>query len=237
MDQDPAELSRERAVSSEPCSTRPNPFDEAESSSSRKRQRVSRQDSRSRSVDTARNSAPVSDSRSLRESSTKPDSEPTLPQTPTRTPIDRPPPERTSSKVTINLRTPRLLESPTPSPPPSSSPSKMANDEEDTGMRRSVESESDALSTIPAIETPSSSPSDAGSPTIELVPPSEDDRGSQSPPVAILSGDAEYADLWSDFPLLGGDGNLLSAVKSVQNYMQYGMLQQMPDLFYHCSLC
>src|SRR5690242_20502707 len=106
MDHDPAELSRERAVSSEPCSTRPNPF-EAENGSARKRRRFSRGGSRSRSVDTARDSDIVPDSRTLREDIQKSDIDidPAPPRTPTRIPSDHPPPEPTSSRVTINLRT------------------------------------------------------------------------------------------------------------------------------------
>lgn len=229
MDQDPAELSRERAVSSEPCSTRPNPFDESDSSS-RKRQRVSRQDSRSRSVDTARGSDPVSasasvpDSRPLRESSTKPDAVPPLPQTPTRMPSEAPP-EPTSSRVTINLRTARPLESIPSSPPSPNTPSKMVNSGEDTGTRVSVESESDALSTAPPIETPSSSPSSPseGDPPFELVPINENDGEfeSQSPPVVILDGDTIYSDPMIDFPYVGGD-TYEQGARNLARFMQYG---------------
>ena len=228
MDREAAELSRERAVSSEPCSTRPNPFDESVTSS-RKRQRVSRPDSRSRSVDTARHSDQVSDSSPLREDSTNPDSEPPpLPQTPTRMPSEgAPPPEPTSSRVTINLRTVRPLES-IPSSPPS--PSRMTNSREDVATRASVESESDALSTIPAIETPSSSPSERRSPSIELITISDDggDFGSRSPPVAILDGDTVFTNPMLDFPFLD-DQSLVDAVASLKNYMQFGTVHPIPQ--------
>jgi len=70
----------------------------------------------------------------------------------------------------------------------------MINEGEDAGTRISVESESDALSTIPAIETPSSSPSPIGSPTVELVVQSEDelDFGGHDPPVAIIDDDTDF---------------------------------------------
>ncbi|TVY49434.1 Ubiquitin carboxyl-terminal hydrolase 34 [Lachnellula cervina] len=220
MDREAAELSRERAVSSEPCSTRPNPFEEPVSSS-RKRQRVSRPDSRSRSVDTARYSDRAPDSSSLREDSTNPDSEPPhLPQTPTRMPSEGPPPpEPTSSRVTINLRTVRPLGS-IPSSPPS--PSRMVNSRENMATRASVESESDALSTIPAIETPSSSPSERRSPSVEVITVSEDggDFGSRSPPVAILDGDIVITNPMVEFPFLD-DQSLVDAVGSLKNYMQF----------------
>ncbi|TVY73211.1 Ubiquitin carboxyl-terminal hydrolase [Lachnellula suecica] len=215
QDQDPAE--RERAVSSEPCSaSRPNPFDET-ASSSRKRQRVSREGSvsRSRSVETARDD---DDDQDL-----------ALPRTPTRMPSDGPPPEPTSSRVTINLRTARPLD-PIPSSPPSpATPSKMGTRREDvdadagTGTRVSVESESDALSTVPAIETPSSSPSEAGSPKVELVPDSEDDGDFGGHiPVSLLDGEPMYNenDPMLDFPFLGDD-SLVTAAGRLQHYLQY----------------
>jgi ubiquitin carboxyl-terminal hydrolase 34 len=106
----------------------------------------------------------------------------------------------------------------------------MVNGREDAATRVSVESESDALSTIPAIETPSSSPSESGSPTIELVTISEDggDFGSRSPPVAILNGDTMFSDPMMDFPFLG-DESLVDAVGTLKHYMQYGTLQQVPQ--------
>ncbi|KAH6668875.1 ubiquitin C-terminal hydrolase-like protein [Halenospora varia] len=224
MDHDPAELSRERAVSSEPCSTRPNPF-EAENGSARKRRRFSRGGSRSRSVDTARDSDIVPDSRTLREDIQKSDIDidPAPPRTPTRIPSDHPPPEPTSSRVTINLRTARPLESIPSSPPSPATPSKMVNGGEDGGTRFSVESESDALSTVAdaALETPSSSPSPVGSPEIELITINEDDGDyeSQSPPVVTIDAD-EYGDPMLDFPYLG-DESLVSAVQKVSRFLQY----------------
>ena len=111
----------------------------------------------------------------------------------------------------------------------------MVNGREDAATRVSVESESDALSTIPAIETPSSSPSEPGSPTIELVTISEDggDFGSPSPPVAILDGDAMFPDPMMDFPFLG-DEPLVDAVAALKHYMQYGTLQQSTTI--SCSI-
>ncbi|RDL38126.1 Cysteine proteinase [Venustampulla echinocandica] len=231
MDHDhkPTELSRERAASSEPCSTRPNPFDETETSS-RKRQRVSRGGSRSQSVDTSRNSDIGSPSRSRSpragstSTSTSSEADPALPRTPTRIPSKSPLPEPTSSRVTINLRTARPLESIPSSPPSPTTPSKMVDGGEDSGTRVSVgsESDADALSAIPPIETPSSSPSATGSPTIELVPISEDDEDfeGRSPPVAIFDGDAVLSDPMPDFPYLGDD-SLVDGARKVARYLQF----------------
>ncbi|CAG8979171.1 hypothetical protein HYALB_00000306 [Hymenoscyphus albidus] len=219
MDPSPAELSRERAVSSEPCSTRPNPFKD-DDPSARKRQRVSREESRSRSVDTVceSESAPVPPSS---ECSTKAVADPAPPHTPTRIyPPGHPTTEPTSSRVTINLRTAPPLESIPSSPPSPTTPttlSKMANGEE-ADPRASIESESDALSTAPAVGTPTSSPSVPGSPPIEVIPLSEDDGDFEdsSPAVAILDTDKVL-----DFPFLESGEPLPNAIRRVANFLQY----------------
>ncbi|KAH6712037.1 ubiquitin C-terminal hydrolase-like protein [Leptodontidium sp. MPI-SDFR-AT-0119] len=225
------ESPRERAISSEPCSSgRPNPFDEdVTEQTSRKRQRVSLGgSSRSRSVDTAQDTdtdttLPDS-SMSLRGGLDKaePQTEPDLPSTPTNNTSDPLPAEPTSSRVTINLRTNRSLESIPSSPVSLASPSKMPNGggDEDTA-RISVESESDALSTIPAIETPSSSPSAASSPHVELVDMDDDDSDftSQDPPLAII--DDDHLDPMQSFPYKGDDEAVLAALKRVTHFLQY----------------
>jgi ubiquitin carboxyl-terminal hydrolase 34 len=99
----------------------------------------------------------------------------------------------------------------------------MVNDGEDTGTRVSVESESDALSTVPPIETPSSSPSPPGSPTIELIPISEDDAEYEdiSPAMAVFEGDAVTSDPMLDFPYLENQ-SLVEAVRKIARFLQYG---------------
>lgn len=103
----------------------------------------------------------------------------------------------------------------------------MVDGGEDAATRESVESESDALSTVPAIETPSSSPSEPGSPRVEIVTIDAGSRNyrTPSPPVAILDGDQVLHDLMSEFPLLG-DEPFVDAAKRLKHYMQYGSLQQ-----------
>jgi len=217
------ELPRERAISSEPCSGRPNPFDDVTEQTSRKRQRVSRGGSRSRSVDTARHLDIVQDSMLLRDGNTKAEPEADLPpSTPTRQLLEEPPAEPTSSRVTINLRTNRPLEV-IPSSPPS--PSKMPNGADDTGTRISIESESDALSTIPPIETPSSSPSPIGSPQVELVTIDEDDSdfANQDPPVAIIDDDTVFLDPMANFPYYAEGETINNTLTRVSRFLQYGM--------------
>lgn len=102
--------------------------------------------------------------------------------------------------------------------------------DEDTA-RISVESESDALSTIPAIETPSSSPSAASSPHVELVDMDDDDSDftSQDPPLAII--DDDHLDPMQSFPYKGDDEAVLAALKRVTHFLQYGMLGRLIETF------
>ncbi|KAG0647567.1 Ubiquitin-specific-processing protease 34 [Hyphodiscus hymeniophilus] len=224
MDHEPAELLRERAVSSEPCSTRPNPFNDNDHTS-RKRQRLSRGGSRSRSVDTVRTSD-ISDSMPLQEEPTDmPTGSPSPPPiTPPPKALGHLPTEPTSSRVTINLRTNKPSDLIPSSPPSPHTPTKM-NGAEDNRSGLSVETESDALSTFPAIETPSSSPSAiSSSPHIEVV--TEDDFRSQSPPVAIIGEDEIYIDPMRTFPY-GQDGeSLVSTLERVAHFFQYDAIDE-----------
>ncbi|KAK8125449.1 uncharacterized protein PG998_001208 [Apiospora kogelbergensis] len=91
--------STDRAVSSEPCSTRPNPFGDSDISA-RKRRRTSRTGSRSRSVESSPSRVDIPDETAIMRVDTP---EPTAPSTPpshSRDAITEP----HSSKVTINLR-------------------------------------------------------------------------------------------------------------------------------------
>jgi ubiquitin carboxyl-terminal hydrolase 34 len=107
----------------------------------------------------------------------------------------------------------------------------MVDGGEDLGTRISVESESDALSTIPAIETPSSSPSPMGSPTVELVVQSEDDSdfGGQDPPVAIIDDDSDsvYLDPLASFPYWAEGETLINTLVRVARFLQYGVYGQL----------
>lgn len=87
-----------------------------------------------------------------------------------------------------------------------------------------MESESDVLSTVPAIETPSSSTSAGGSPQIELVV-SEDDQdfGNRSLPVAIIGEDDIFGDPMQTFPFVQDGESLANATKRLAHYVQFGM--------------
>ncbi|KAK7940914.1 ubiquitin c-terminal hydrolase [Apiospora aurea] len=91
--------STDRAVSSEPCSTRPNPFGDSDIAA-RKRRRTSRTGSRSRSLESSLSRVDMPDEAAIMRVDTP---EPTAPSTPpsqSRGVISEP----HSSKVTINLR-------------------------------------------------------------------------------------------------------------------------------------
>ena len=98
----------------------------------------------------------------------------------------------------------------------------------------SVESESDVLSTIPAVETPSSSPSAMDSPRIELVVSEDDaDYRDRSPPVAIIGEDEIYSDPMESFPYVQPGETLVGTMKRLCSFIQYGMY---PIVIISCRL-
>ncbi|KAI4860782.1 hypothetical protein F4820DRAFT_95596 [Hypoxylon rubiginosum] len=154
MDQgsSPSEL-RDRAVSSEPCSTRPNPFDDGDLA--RKRRRTSLSGSRSASVDTLHSrddTAAASDTNIMKVDTP----EPLPPSTPARS---EPPTEPVSSKVTINLRNADSHEA-TPPSPSSPTPSRFQKDD----IKASVEESEVNMIQASPVEDASSSASDLDSP-------------------------------------------------------------------------
>jgi ubiquitin carboxyl-terminal hydrolase 34 len=150
------------------------------------------------------------------------------PSTPPCLPSD---PVEPTSRVTINLRT-RPLDSIPSSPPSPATPSKMPNAGVDAGTILSVESESDALSAIPAIETPSSSSSPIGSPQIELVTiEDDDDLSGGDPGVAIISDDTVYLDPLMNFPYFSDGETLCQTVGRLGRFLQHGsFLSSFPGL-------
>ncbi|KAI0446011.1 hypothetical protein F4803DRAFT_559647 [Xylaria telfairii] len=157
MDQDSrTDESRERALSSEPSSTRPNPFDDDDSNLlARKRRRTSLSGSPSASVRTAlsyENAIVASDTHDMKLDTP----EPTLPSTPDRP--DRPA-EPVSSRVTINLRNADSLEA-TPTSPASPTPS----GHRPGHVRDSVEAPEIDMAPTNPVDDGSSSSSTFGSP-------------------------------------------------------------------------
>jgi ubiquitin carboxyl-terminal hydrolase 34 len=101
----------------------------------------------------------------------------------------------------------------------------MVHRADDAGTRISIESESDALSTVPPIETPSSSASPIGSPQVELIPMDNDDSdfNNDDLPVAIINDDSDYLDLMSSFPYKAEGETLANTVNRLSRFIQFGM--------------
>ncbi|KAI1854859.1 hypothetical protein JX266_000977 [Neoarthrinium moseri] len=208
MEQDSrSDESRERAVSSEPSSTRPNPFVDADPSA-RKRRRTSLAGSRSRSVETlppqpeteledeAGAAAAVEN-----ESTMKVDSpEPPVPSTPPHSDPSSEPPstEPHSSKVTINLRNAMGLDAAPASPP---SPTKLPPSSED--IKISVEeSETDSAQLPPIADDTSSSTSVATGSDYPSAALDEDDDEDELERVAPRQAPTshDFAALLVNFP-------------------------------------
>ncbi|KAK4123811.1 hypothetical protein N657DRAFT_680934 [Parathielavia appendiculata] len=180
-----ADLSRDRTVSSEPCSTRPNPFDDSELA--RKRRRTSlTSGSRSRSAETLDfpPSSPVAGTSApdlQNDSAMKIDSDLSIPSTPEqRQHLDNEPAsEPRSSRVTINVRTPSRPPGQIPSSAPSPSPTGATPPpaESPTDARHtSLEGSGVVMSPNgTAIDVPMPSSSESGSPPIEIVSVSGED--------------------------------------------------------------
>lgn len=195
MDQDSrTDESRERALSSEPSSTRPNPFDDDDSNlSARKRRRTSLSGSPSASVRTALsydNTIVASDTHDMKVDTP----EPTLPSTPDRP--DRPA-EPVSSRVTINLRNADSLEA-TPTSPTSPTPS----GHRPGHVRDSVEAPEIDMAPTNPVDDGSSSSSTFGSPepAVISVEDLEDDIQFATREPQCPFRTADLGSIVSDFP-------------------------------------
>ena len=177
-----SDLSRERAVSSEPCQTRPNPFDDSDLSSRKRRRTSLASDSRSRSAETLDSSPSSPPERTppppelACDSAMKIDTEPTIPSTPEpRHPDIEPTSEVRSSRVTINVRTPSHSLDAIPSSAPSPSPAGVATPPPAAtlpadAVEASIEEDQDVAAVNgAAANVPPSSRSDSGSPPIEVI--------------------------------------------------------------------
>ena len=172
-----ADPSRERAVSSEPCSTRPNPFDDSDLSSRKRRRTSLASDSRSRSAETLDYSPSSPHERTPPpelggDSAMKIDSEPTIPSTPEPQQQSdlEPASGPRSSRVTINVRTPShpldVIPSSAPSPSPTSAtPPPATTPPADGG----VDEQGAVTANGAAVDIPVPSRSDSGSPPIEII--------------------------------------------------------------------
>lgn len=221
MDDELPDVPRERAVSSESCTTRANPFDDDERTP-RKRQRVLSDDSPAMSADDSQ----ASDTAGPRHlngmatagGATAPQTPPPLPNTP-----QYPTSAASINKVTLNLKPPRSSptnssksQSPTPSHAPTYENASIGR----TGMGRHASSEVVAIPT-PDSETPGSS-SAVGSPEVHLI--IEDDSDDESPAVEIISDEGLLdVGLMEQFPYQNSDESLKSVLKRMALFFENGM--------------
>ncbi|KAI1768826.1 hypothetical protein GGR53DRAFT_312192 [Hypoxylon sp. FL1150] len=193
MDQgsSPSEL-RDRAVSSEPCSTRPNPFDDGDSA--RKRRRTSLSGSRSASIDTLHSlneMAAISDPNAMNVDTP----EPLPPSTPARS---EPPTEPVSSRVTINLRNADNLEA-TPQSPSSPTPSRFQKD----SIKSSVEEPEVIMIQASPVGGASSSASELDSTDVPAMSIEDEIAIYATDPSMTLMSDgraAQFSAVMLDFP-------------------------------------
>ncbi|KAK4190072.1 ubiquitin carboxyl-terminal hydrolase 34 [Podospora australis] len=210
------EDSRDRAVSSEPCSTRPNPFDDSDVSARKRRRTSLNSGSRSRSIDSETEtltSSPRSSTLGERSSpeirtngsDMKIDSDPTVPTTPEQHPLDKEPrSEQRSSRVTINVRTPsrppplQVIPSSPSSPSLESSTPAAASPRNDTKVSME-ESEVEMAQGDTVVDTPVSSASGgSSSPPVEIVAVQPDDSDTFDECEAITILDDEDQDIGVD---------------------------------------
>ncbi|KAI9742649.1 MAG: Ubiquitin carboxyl-terminal hydrolase 34 [Claussenomyces sp. TS43310] len=225
MDLDSPELPRERAVSSEPCTTRPKPFDETESSS-RKRQRVSNSGSRSRSVDAGK--PPTATPGAIASDTVLMGNETESPSTPDNKTSANSITEPTSSKVTINLRKMAMPDTDSESALSPESPSNTTSSNHDHNRQMSkysTEVEGVASAKM-ALKSAFSSPSAGESPRIEVITVNDDDDDadfqSRTSPVAIIDDDFVMdADPMDLFPFRADEETLVSTVRRIARFWEF----------------
>lgn len=205
--------SRERAVSSEPGSTRPNPFDD-DGSSARKRRRTSLNGaSRSRSVESQKSCNNTPEGSAGGDSRRQPadqdtnmalDSSPSKPQTPERQQEHtQPASESKPTRITLNLKNRKHPPQPVPSSPISLKDieAELQGEQED-GIRLSVEaSDLDISHTSPqsADPDPDSLPpsmDDPDGPPIVSIDDDDDEFQDEESQVAVL----QFSDPMAEFP-------------------------------------
>ncbi|KPM43110.1 hypothetical protein AK830_g3489 [Neonectria ditissima] len=227
-----------RAASAEPSSTRPNPFDDGDVSS-RKRRRTSLSGSPVTSSDTMNPIHESSRSTTLegepdasdRASAAEAYREPITPQTPEqRCDSQEPPTEPSSSMVTLNLRNAPHNDgassspvSPSPSAKGSAHnaiPGEPPNTQVDN-VKTSVEDHETDLAAPESLDTPQSSSSCSEVPSIEVITvPSDEDMtsGRQSVDLSMSREGLVLVDPVPDFPFNDAEESLAETVHRLTQY-------------------
>lgn len=228
--------SKERAVSSEPCSTRPNPFDD-DGSSARKRRRTSLNGvSPSRSVETPKSThdtsidspeAALQAEQAERDSSMTMDSAPSEPRTPEpqREQV-QPTSESKPTRITLNLKNRKQESNHVPSSPISSNDADAELEGSRLqGIRLSVEdTELDVSHTLNDFRDTGSPTLDIDNPPIEIIDDDDDDDDESQdgvPQVILLQDpdDGEEPDPVTNFPYNTGDPVAEALSKLCQQHM------------------
>lgn len=214
--------SKERAVSSEPCSTRPNPFDDG-GSSARKRRRTSLNGvSPSRSVETPKSThdtplhSPEAASQAERDASMTMDFAPSAPRTPEpKQEQVLPASESKPTRITLNLKNRKQESHFMPSSPNSSNGADVELEgSRHEGIRLSVEnSELDVSHTLPDFRDTGSPTLDIDNPPIEIIDDDDDDdddddessQGGVPRVILLQDSDGEEPDPVTNFPYNTGD--------------------------------
>lgn len=214
MEQDSrASESRERAASSEPSSTRPNPFDDGDCARKRRRTSLTGSGSRSRSVESL-TSQEQDGSDAVMMKVDAPD--PAIPSTPPQPEprVDAPPTEPHSSKVTLNLRNADSLEA-TPASP---TPARPHKDE----VKVSIEGPEMDMAQAPLADDDVSSSSSGlnGSENLAVITIDDDDDDDDlelaggRDPISMISGGAnmDINIIMLDFPYHAAEETLYDTV-------------------------
>ncbi|KAK1598546.1 ubiquitin carboxyl-terminal hydrolase [Colletotrichum navitas] len=233
MDQPTGSSEAERAVSSEPSSTRPNPFTEGDDSSRKRRRTSMSGGSRSLSVETTKSDRDTSsssnahhaDDAATQDSAMKIDTSPSTPQTPERqSTAPEPATEPASSRVTINLRNtaqPEPFSSSPVSPTPHTLPGRPTEPPERS--KKSLEDLEEVdmgQAPIEITDTPPSSSSSPQSPEVEVVAIPDDDQDAPfDEEVGIIREDAASFDPTPDFPYHDAHESLPETVGKLVNYL------------------
>lgn len=221
---------RERAVSSEPCSTRPNPFDDGDISA-RKRRRTSLSGSRSASVDTLPSREDREDVVAASDSNIMKVDTPEPPPPSTPAPSE-PPNEPVSSKVTINLRNADSLEA-TPASPSSPTPARFRKD----SIKDSVEESEVNMAQATPVDDTSSSTSELDSPEAAAMSFEDELTLYSTDPNATLLADgraAQFSAAMLGFPYHTDGEAYYDTVARLVDYFRQRVLGS-PILFCHRS--
>ncbi|KAF7537718.1 hypothetical protein G7Z17_g12797 [Cylindrodendrum hubeiense] len=223
----------DRSDSAEPSSTRPNPFDDGDISS-RKRRRTSLSGSPGASHDTVNPIHESSRSSTLEGEPSLSDDvpaaevhrEPITPRTPEQRCVSHEPAtEPSSSMVTINLRNAPQKDEASSSPvSPSPSAKGLSNNVAPSARPDNVKSsvedpEVDMSAPTQSLDTPQSSSSCSGSPPIEIITvPSDDDMpsGRQSVDLSMSGEDLVLIDPVQDFPFNDPEESLVETKQNAE---------------------